>query len=184
MKRLMLLAIAAAALMGPAARADEAFDGFRNFCLAGRGASAPALTAADAAGWMTLPQQFLGQLPQTDFQDAQGRMRTSASGGSLLLTAHGTLPQAGPVRICAIGVIPAGVSDLAGQLEAFAGVAKQTADNLPEGLYAWRDDNGRHVSVDRNAPDFRAQVASGAVLIATTRSTPQMTMILLMSAAQ
>jgi hypothetical protein len=184
MKRIALAALAAAALFSGAAHADETFDSFRDFCVAGRGASATALAAADAAGWTPVPQQFLDQLPKADFQAAQGRMRSAAGGASLLLTARGNMPGVGPVGICAIGVLPASASDLAGQLQAFAAVPKQVVTNLPEGFYAWRDENGGHVSVDRGSPDFRTQVAGGTALVATTRTTPQMTMILLMSSAQ
>ena len=123
MKRIALDALAASALFSSAAQADEAFDSFRSFCVSGHGASATALSAADAAGWMPVPQQFLSQLPQGEFQGAQGRMKTMPGGGaSLLLTARGTMGQIGPVGICAIGVIPANASDLAGQLQAFAAV--------------------------------------------------------------
>ena len=183
MKKLALAILAATALSATAAQADEAFDSFRNFCIAGRGASAATLAAADAAAWQPVPQQFLGQLPQTDFKNAQGRMRSTAGGAALLLTATGNLPGVGAVKVCAIGVVPAGTSDLSGQLQAFTGVARQSAPNLPEGFYVWRDVNGSRASVDRTAPDFTAQFAGGA-LLATTRSTPQMTMIMLMSAAQ
>jgi hypothetical protein len=184
MKRIALAALAASALFSSAAQADEAFDSFRSFCVSGHGASATALSAADAAGWMPVPQQFLSQLPQGEFQGAQGRMKTTQGGASLLLTARGTMAQIGPVGICAIGVIPANTSDLAAQLQAFAAVPKQAANNLPEGFYVWRDENGGHVSVDRNAADFRPQFTGGTALIATTRTTPQMTMIMLMSGAQ
>jgi hypothetical protein len=184
MKKTALAALAAAALSATAAQADETFDSFRSFCVAGHGASATALAAADAAGWMPVPQQFIDQLPKADFQAAQGRMKTTQGGAALLLTARGSMPQVGPVGICAIGVLPASASDLAGQLQAFAGVPKQAVNNLPEGFYAWREENGAHVSVDRGTPDFRNQISSGAAVIATTRTTPQMTMILLMSSAQ
>jgi len=185
MKRTALVTLAAGLLLCGAAHADETFDTFRDFCVTGRGASATALAAADAAGWTPVPGQFIDQLPKADFQAAQGRMRATAGGGaSLLLTARGNMPGVGPVGICAIGVLPASASDLAGQLQAFAGVPKQIVKNLPEGFYAWRDENGGHVSVDRTSPDFRTQVAGGTALVATTRTTPQMTMILLMSSAQ
>jgi hypothetical protein len=131
MKRIALAALAASALFSSAAQADEAFDSFRSFCVSGHGASATALSAADAAGWMPVPQQFLSQLPQGEFQGAQGRMKTTQGGASLLLTARGTMAQIGPVGICAIGVIPANTSDLAAQLQAFAAVPKQAAVTRP-----------------------------------------------------
>ena len=182
MKRLALPALAAIALSGDAARADESFDSFRSFCVASRGQSVSALALADAAGWAPVPAQSLAQLPL--FQGAEGRARQIAGGVQLLLTARGNQPDLGVVRICAIGVVPTGASDLAGQLQVFAGVPRQTAPSLPEGLYAWRDQNGLHASVDRAAPDFGAQFASGAVLVAAATTTPQMTLILLMSTAQ
>ncbi len=183
MKRHAIPLLAAALLFSGAAHADESFDSFRNFCVAGRGDPAIALTTADAAGWMPVPQQFLAQLPQAQFQDPQGRMRTAAGGAALLLTGRGTMPEAGAVRVCAVGVIPGAASDLAGQLQAFAGVPKQEVANLPEGFYVWREVNGAHVSVDHNTPDFRTQFASGAAIIATTRSAQQMTMVMLMTVA-
>jgi hypothetical protein len=118
-------------------------------------------------------------------QNADGRVLATPGGGAaILITAIQNVPQLGPSRLCMVGVVPAGSSDLAGQLAAFAGVPKQTAPEVPEGLYAWRDENGRHVSVDQSAPDYRAQFTSGTALFATTRTLPQMTMIVLMSAAQ
>ena len=180
MRRLAIPVLAAVTLLSGAAQADETFDSFRNFCAAGRAAPASALALADAAGWSPVPPQFLSQMPQ--FQGADGRVHQSANGTLVLITARGAQPVLGPVRICAIGVVPASASNVAGQLQAFAGVPKQAAPDLPEGLYAWRDENGRHVSVDRNGPDFRNQVASGAALVASTTTTPQMALILLMAA--
>ena len=182
MRHLAILTAAATMLMGVAAHADEAFDGFRNFCVATKGVPGPAMAAADAAGWQPVPQQLLDQ--QTQFPGAQGRVHSGLGGTLVLLTATGNLPQIGPARNCMIGVVPAGSSDLAGQLQAFAAVPQQVNPNQPEGFYVWRDDNGRHVPVDQNAPDFNALVISGAAMIATTQSQPQMTMIVLMSAAQ
>jgi len=180
MKRLAISLLAAGALLSGAARADESFDAFRNFCVAGRATAAPALAQADKAGWSPVPPEFLNQMPQ--FQGADGRVRQTASGTLLLVTAHGTQPALGPVRLCVIGVVPAAASDLAGQLQVFAGVPRQAAPNLPEGIYAWRDENGRHVSVDRNTPEFSTQISSGAALVASTTTLPQMAMILLMAA--
>ena len=180
MRRLAIPVLAATALLSGAARADESFDSFRNFCVAGHGVAASALALADRAGWVPPPPQFLTQLPQ--FQGADGRVRQAPGVTQVLITARANQPDLGPVRICVIGVVPAGVSDLAGQLQAFAAVPKQAVPSLPEGMYVWRDENGRHVSVDRNAPEFSAQISSGAALVATTTSMPQMTMILLMAA--
>ena len=57
MKRIALAALAAAALFSGAAHADETFDSFRDFCVAGRGASATApgkrIGAAVASGSVT-----------------------------------------------------------------------------------------------------------------------------------
>ena len=86
--------------------------------------------------------------------------------------------------MCIIGAVPAGASDLAGQLQLFAGVPKQTTAELPEGFYAWRDENGQHIPVPGGTPDYAAQFKSGAALIAAIRSLPQMTMIVLTAAAQ
>jgi hypothetical protein len=182
MRRLVLLALAATTLLAGAAQADPAFDAFRNLCVANRGAAAPALAAADAAGWAQVPQQ---QMVQPGMQNANGRVLAMPGGAAaILITALQNVPQLGPSRMCMIGSVPAGGSDLAGQLAAFAGVPKQVTPDLPEGLYAWRDDNGRHVSIDQGTPDYRAQFTGGTALVATTRTLPQMTMIVLMSAAQ
>ena len=175
MRRLALIILAASTLLAGAAQADPALDGFRNFCVANRGLSASALAAADAAGWQPVPQQLISQLPQSDFQGAQGRMQPFGSGALLLLTANGNMPNVGPIRVCAIAVVPAGASDLNGQLQAFAAVPAQAAPTTPNGFYIWRDDNGSHIPVDRSVP---------GALIASTTTTPQMTMIVLMSAAQ
>jgi hypothetical protein len=183
MKRLIFLAISAVALMGGAARADEAFDAFRNFCVVNHGAAASALAAADAAGWSPVPPQLLAQ--QAGLQNADGRMKAKAAGaGSILLTAGGSVPQLGPVRMCLVGVVPAGSSDLEGQLAAFAGVPKQVNADMPQGFYVWRDDNGRHIPLEQGTAEYRAQFASGTALIATIQSQPQMSMIVLISAAQ
>jgi hypothetical protein len=182
MKRIALIVLAAGTLLGGAAQADPAFDGFRNFCVANRGAAAPALAAADAAGWAPVPQQ---QLAQPGMQNADGRVLTMPGGGAaILITAIQNVPQLGPSRMCMVGAVPGGSSDLAGQLAAFAGVPKQTNAELPEGFYAWRDENGGHVSIQQGTPDYSTQFKNGAALVATTRTVPQMTMIVLMSAAQ
>ena len=182
MRRLALLALAASALLAGAAQADPAFDAYRNFCIAGRGAAPSALAAADAAGWSRVPPQ---QLSQPGLQNADGRVLAMPGGAAaILITAIQDVPQLGPSRMCMVGAVPASSSDLGSQLAAFAGVPKQTSPELPEGLYAWRDENGRHISIEQGTPDYRAQFASGAALITTTRTLPQMTMIVLMSAAQ
>jgi len=180
MRRLAIALIAAGALFSGAARADESFDNFRNFCVATRGQSASALALADASGWQPLPPQFLSQLPPP-FQGAAGRGRQVAGVTQILITASGSQGDLGPARVCAVGVAPAGASDLAGQLQAFAAVPKQNLPNAPEGLYIWRDENGRHIPLARNAPDFSAQFSSGA-LIASTTTLPQIAMILLLTA--
>ena len=182
MRRLALLSLTAVALFSGAAQADEAFDSFRNFCVAGRAAAAPALAAADAAGWSPVPAE---QLAQPGMQNANGRMKATGGGGALvLLTATTTSPQLGNSRMCLIGVVPAGASDLAGQLAAFAAVPRQTNAELPDGFYAWQGANGAHVSVQGGTPDYATQFKSGAALVAAIRNLPQMTMIVLTAAAQ
>ena len=178
---LPLLAVAGTAF-ATAAQADPAFDGFRNFCVANRGAPAAVLAAADAAGWSPVPA---AQLAQPGMQNANGRILPLPGGGAaLLITATQTTPQLGAANICMIGAAPAGSSDLGGQLAAFAAVPKQSSSDLPEGLYAWRDENGRHVSVPQGTPDYNSQFTSGASMIATTRTVPQMNLIVLMTAAR
>jgi hypothetical protein len=185
MRRLALFT-AAIALCGTAAHADEAFDGFRNFCVASHAAAAPALAAASAAGWATVPAQSLSQLSQMGLTAPEGRVHQIAGGTAILLTAFGTAPQGGGlVPVCAIAVVPAGGSDLTGQLAVFAAVPAQTAlaGGTSQTFYAWRDDNGSHVSIDQGAPDFQAQMKGGNAFMATVQSAPQMTMILLTGAA-
>ncbi|MBV9549019.1 MAG: hypothetical protein JO256_05030 [Alphaproteobacteria bacterium] len=184
MKRLAILATATA-LFSTAAQADEAFDAFRNFCVATHGAAAPALAAAGTAGWAPVPEQSLTQLSQMGLVGAQGRVRPVAGGTALLLTASGSAPQGGGlVPECVVAAVPAGASDLAGQLAAFAAVPLQGAAGLPQGFYAWRDENGRHVPLDQNAPDFQVQMRSGTGFMAMVQTNAQMSMVLLIGTPQ
>jgi len=177
-----LLALAGTAF-ATAAQADESFDAFRNFCIATHAAAAPSLAAASAAGWANVPAGSLAQLTQMGLAGAEGRVHPIAGGTAILVTASGSAPQGGAVPVCAIAVVPAGASDMAAQLAAFAVVPQQTAAGAPQGFYAWRDDNGRHVSLDQNAPDFQAQLRGANAFMATVQSAPQMTMILLTGTA-
>ena len=181
MRGLALLSVAAVTLFAGTAQADEAFDSFRNFCVAGRAASAPALAAADAAGWSPVPAE---QLAQPGMQNANGRMKAAGGGALVLITASAAPPQLGASRMCIIATVPAGSSDLAGQLAAFAAVPRQANADLPEGFYAWRDENGGHANVQGGTPDYVSQFKSGAAMVAAIRSLPQMTMIVLTAAAQ
>jgi hypothetical protein len=182
MRRLALLSVAAVTLFAGAAQADEAFDSFRNFCVATRAAAPSALAAADAAGWSPVPAEQLSQ--QSGMQNPNGRMKAAGSGALILLTADANPSQMGPSHMCMVGVVPAGASDLAGQLAAFAAVPKQTNADLPEGFYAWRDENGGHANVQGGTPDYTAQFKNGTAMVAAIRSLPQMTMIVLTTAAQ
>jgi hypothetical protein len=174
--RLALAFLLAAAFVG-AARADDAFDAFRQICVEAHGDETQALALADSARWMPIPQTFIDQLPKGQFLQPQGRLRTTEAAVMFLIVGHGPVPTGNlQGRICGIGVSPGDVAALEARAQEFAQLPKDASGQF----YAWREENGAHVFVGPRSPGVRALLERGAVNFMVVRGSEKMAFVLLM----
>jgi hypothetical protein len=158
--------MASAALLSAAAtavHADPAFDLFQKFCVETRAGAAQAMAAADASGWMPVPQQMLGSMKLgAEMSGLDGRMTTSRDGLKIVIVAHGkTIGRDKDIAadICAIASTPPGDAD--GLKAAAANFARVDPDPAATGQgatgFVWRDGPAgrQRISVDalRANPD-------------------------------
>ncbi|THD50941.1 hypothetical protein [Phenylobacterium sp.] len=155
-----------------AARAEPLFDAYQALCVK-TGAEAPAtLAAADAAGWMPLPQPLLQQLSKAAAVDgADGRMKSDAAGIQLLIAGHKTMP-IGPanvdVRFCAVATTAAVADALKSQLAAWAAVPPEPGLSATDRTgYAFTDAHGVHTVLTKpNDDQALALLRTGHVTMA------------------
>ena len=174
--RLALAFLLAATIVG-AARADDVFDAFRQFCVEAHADETQALALADNARWMPIPQALIDQLPKGQFLQPKGRLRTTEAALMFLVVGHGPIPTGNlQGRICGIGISPGDAGDLEVRAQEFAQVPKDASGQF----YAWREENGAHVSVGPRSPGLRALLERGAVNFMVVRSNEKTAVVLLM----
>jgi len=169
------------------ARADEMFDAFRQMCVSTHADEAQAIAAADRAGWMPIPQAMLDKFPKGNFDQPQGRMRSTNAGLSMLIVGSGKLPLPSDVkgRICAVASMPGDAAALEQQVSELAGVPKdKTTLTGGQTLYVWREENGAHIQVMRETPDLKSLVESGAVSFLMALSNEKRSMVMLVVPAR
>jgi hypothetical protein len=176
MRTLVIATLAAASIAGAASAAE--FDDFQSMCVKTDATAAAALAAADAAGWMPLPQAMLTQLVSSSkgMEKAEGRLRSDPKGLQFMVVASGSGIFGGsPQRlaICMLGVAPA-KAGLVDQLAAWAAVPEEPSfSNDGTHGYVFSVEAGGHMRLDPKGPDMTA----GRAKVAFAKSTPQVTMI-------
>lgn len=179
MRSSLLSIVAALVFTSVGARADTAFDAFKQICIETHADADKALATGDRLGWMPIPKPMLDQFPKGEFKDARGRLRTTDDEFIMLAVGHGA-PLFSPdmeIKVCAIAVMPAhpdGFDKLAGEL---AGVEKD--GSFSKTAYIWREENGKHIKVDRNARDLKTYVANGNLNLLVTLGQGKLSLIML-----
>lgn len=179
MRKFVLSFVAVLTAVVMRAGADPAFDSFKQICVDAHANADKALATADQLGWMPIPKMMLDQFPKGEFNDPRGRLRSTDDEFILVVLAHGA-PLFSPdveVQICAVAVMPGrpqGFDKLAAEL---AGVEKETISDKP--AYIWREENGKHIKVERNAPDLKKYVANGNLNFLVALGRPKLSMVML-----
>jgi hypothetical protein len=172
MSRAALLALALTAASVSVARAGPLFDAYLGVCVKSGAEATSALAAADASGWMPIPQALLGPLAaNAGIEGVQGRMKSDSAAINLVLVGHKKLPLGGAtadMRFCAVATTSAPAEPLKAELDAWAAVSPM-AELAGDGRvgYAFTDKAGVHTVVAK--PDdekARALVRSGSLNMA------------------
>ena len=176
------LALDAAAATAAPPPANPPFATFQSFCIAHDGVEDAAAAAADAAGWMTLPDS-LTPLPRTgplSLDSKVVRMRTDAHSVMMMIAGRGafnTPTGAIPASICAVVVEP-GASDAADQLAAWAKVPVRQMGGSD--MYAFLDTAEGHIPVGSDGASIRDAALGGRLRIVATHSDPATHMLMMM----
>ena len=161
------------------AMADETFDAFRSLCVDTHANADAASVAADHANWMTMPQALMDKFNHdAKMQNAQGRMKSTASMMNFLITANGASPARNFTGdFCMIVSLPdAGVSlDQAAQ--ALAGVDADKSASTDGTAYIWHTSDGRHIRVTASDRDFQTLMANGDLNILMVKHDDKMSVI-------
>ena len=148
------LALGLTGLAASAARAEPLFDAYQALCVK-TGAQTPAvLAAADGDGWQPIPDAMLQQLGAgIAVQEAQGRMKSSAAGLTLMVVGHKQLPLGGStadMRFCAVATTGPVDAGLAGDFAAWAAVPAEPALSAAgRNGYVFTDNGGAHAVVSK-----------------------------------
>jgi len=154
MRGAILAAAAALAFASPAVAQPAAapvvgpLEELRRYCLQAAGFDA-GLRQAEADGWMTLPDAMMRQRARM-FTRAEGRMRTTREGMTLLLVGEGRIPfgnQTADVDMCFVGEQPADHRELEGAMRTWMG-RRPTAGRDPA-IWAWVETPEGRRSIDR-----------------------------------
>jgi len=177
--RTLSLGLLAAAL-GGAARAADLSD-FQSLCVATHADSKAALAAADAAGWMALPDALLAQLRRPGMETAEGRLKSDNGGMRFMMAAHdaalSNIPGA-KIDACAVGLVP-GDAGLADQIKAWAAVPEMAAmSKNGMHVYAFTEEGGRHGPVDMTGPDPMATWKARHGALVVIQDQPQLTLLI------
>ncbi len=179
----LVLAIAAAAA---SAQAAPLSDDFQVICAKTAADPKAALAAADAAGWMPIPQAMIGQLASgmKALGQLDGRLRSDASGLRFMVVAEGkALPgSALPLGIdravvCMTASAPPDAS-VDAQVTAWAGVpASSVISNDKMRGYIFSLDGEEHRAVDPKGPDLAKLAEQRLVRIVFVQSDSKITMV-------
>ncbi|GAA0577103.1 hypothetical protein [Rhizomicrobium electricum] len=178
--RSSILTIAAALVFASAgARADTAFDAFKQICIESHADGDKALAIGDSLGWMPIPKAMLDQFPKGEFKDPRGRLRTTDDEFIMLVVGHGA-PLFSPdteIRVCAVAVLPTRAEGFDKQAADLAGVEKDAS--FSKTAFIWREENGKHIKVDRNSRDLKTYVANGNLNFLVTLGNAKISMVML-----
>lgn len=147
---------------GAQAQTDPLAD-VRTFCVDTNADAARALAAADAAGWQPVPTAMLGE-PRPGMSNMQGRLRTSAAGFQVLITADGTQPVAGETMDMSICIVGGQGGDAAGLGRAIAEYTGSPGERRPgqtSTLYSFADTPAGRRALGSDDPDAEALLRAG-----------------------
>jgi hypothetical protein len=180
------LTLSALCVLAPA-KADEATDAFRQMCMDTHADAAQAVAAADRLGWMALPQSMLDEFQKSEFHVTQGRIRSTSTTLYFLILGSGR-PAAGldvDMQICGVAAMPGAPEEFAAQGAVLAGVPKDEKLSTGKEFYVWREENGKHIQIDRNDRGVLKQLLGGALnfLVIATENKKMSMMVLAVPAA-
>jgi hypothetical protein len=176
LRTLVIATLAGASIAGAASAAE--FDDFQSMCVKTEADAAAALAAADAAGWMPLPQALLAQITSTSkgMEKAEGRLRSDPTGLQFMVVASGSGMFGGSTQrlaICMLGVAPA-KAGLVNELAAWAAVPEEPSFSKDGAHgYVFSVEAGGHMRLDPKS----AEMTAGRAKVAFAQSNPQVTMI-------
>lgn len=173
----LVLAAVIAVVLGTSAKAQVGVEEFRQLCMDHRGDRSATLVAADASGWMPVPQAMLEKFPAGVFKEPEARMRSTKEALLLLIVGHGN-PGAVPgadLQICGVATMPAvpggfeqGGADLSG-VEKFG--------DASNAFFFWREEEGKHIRIDMS--EVASAISTRKLNMLMTRQSEKMSMIVL-----
>ena len=173
----MLCAVAVMA----AARAEKTFDQYVKVCAATSAEAGATLAAADASGWMKMPQSLLDSFSKDGdlFHVNQGRIFSDGERMRVLLVGEGTMPIVPGVtfRVCSVASMSDPPEAMGEDAASFAGVPHLEG----ELMWVWREEEGRHVAIDYGLSDEknRALLSRGDTRMQLLMTKEKMSSVLL-----
>ena len=172
---LLLAAQVAAAPAAPAsAPAPGLFADFQSFCVAHRGDRAAPIAAAEALGFVPVPDAMLTALP-ANLTGVQARAKLTAGGAEFVFTGQGDVPAQGsgaPTRanMCFTGAQGADYAAVSAQAAAFATVPAYQS-GAEQTVYAFAETAaGRRPLDPKDEAALRAAVKTGAATVLVVRA--------------
>jgi hypothetical protein len=183
---IFVVMIGALCVLAPA-KADEGTEAFRQMCMDTHTDAAQAVAAADRLGWMALPQSLLDDFQKSEFHVTQGRIRSTSTSLYFLILGSGR-PAAGvdvDMQLCGVAAMPGTPEEFAAQGAVLAAVPKDTTLSTGKDFYVWREENGKHIQIDRNDRGVLKQLLDGALnfLVIVTEDKKMSMMVLAVPAA-
>lgn len=170
MRRLVVVAAGLWVAAAGAAVAQDSVQAFTSFCLETGARSAPALRAAEVAGWQPMPSELAAELGTlVEVRDPIARVKYGAATSLVLLT--GSSPEEGDglvgehCNVFMFGGAP--MPDASARIGAWIGLPAVVRQDMSQWQYV--EDGGRRVAL-AEAPD-RVVVSYGVI----TLSRPDLT---------
>ena len=133
------------------------------YCVANLSVPSAAVRAADADGWMEVPDQFMRAAPAS-LDEAEARMRTSRAGMRMLFAGRGRMPSTGDaveMNLCLVGTQPGDYPALARDAAAWVGL-RPISDAGGQVAYGWLERPGGRRPLD-GVPNLRAAAEGGTM---------------------
>jgi hypothetical protein len=180
--RRILLSLAAAALLAApaAAHAEGLFADYQSLCVGVGGNPDAALGAADAGGWMVMPDTLIKAVSSSgQFKDIRGRLRTTKLAMEMLIVGRMDETISGvpmQLKMCAVASTPAD-AQLKGQVASWAAVA-QASQLTKDGRvgYFFLDEGGKHLPINPDDAANLKLLRDGRVHVVAVQDDKQMSM--------
>ena len=166
-----------------AAQAGPLFDTYQGLCVKTGAAPAAVLSAADAGGWMAIPDAMLLQLSAASKVDgAQGRMKSDSAGLSIVIVGHKAMPVGEDtvnLRFCGVAAMAGGGEPSGAELATWAAVpASPELSKAGATGYAFTSQGGVHTAVSNpNDAQAKALLKSGRVNMAFSQEGKGLTLL-------